>query len=385
MLGRKNLTKYLHNSKKSCNFAAESCKDDMKSQIQHIAQDEQYQHLLHQVVEQAELFQYRTSIGMNQELIRFYWSIGEEMAATKAEAKWGSKFYQQFSRDLLDIFPDRKGFSVRNLQYINQMYRLFASERIIAPQAVAQLPTADLEFTPHPVAQITPIDYISLLPWSHIRYILDKGYSAEKSFYYVLKTIEYGWSRNTLLNFMSADLYESEGKSINNFPMTMPQQDSDYASEIIKNPYRLDFLELRKDYKEKELQRGLEENISRFLLELGDGFAYVGRQVRLEINGDEFFCDLLFYHLRLRRYIVVELKTGKFEPEFVSKLNLYCTAIDHLYKTEYDKETIGLLFCKEKNDLVAQWTVEKSEQPIAITRYELEKLLPSKQQKKIEE
>lgn len=384
-LGRKNLTKYLHNSKKSCNFAAESCKDDMKSQIQHIAQDEQYQHLLHQVVEQAELFQYRTSIGMNQELIRFYWSIGEEMAATKAEAKWGSKFYQQFSRDLLDIFPDRKGFSVRNLQYINQMYRLFASERIIAPQAVAQLPTADLEFTPHPVAQITPIDYISLLPWSHIRYILDKGYSAEKSFYYVLKTIEYGWSRNTLLNFMSADLYESEGKSINNFPMTMPQQDSDYASEIIKNPYRLDFLELRKDYKEKELQRGLEENISRFLLELGDGFAYVGRQVRLEINGDEFFCDLLFYHLRLRRYIVVELKTGKFEPEFVSKLNLYCTAIDHLYKTEYDKETIGLLFCKEKNDLVAQWTVEKSEQPIAITRYELEKLLPSKQQKKIEE
>ena len=369
----------MHNPKKSCNFAAESCKDNMKSQIQHIAQDEQYQHLLHQVVERAELFQYRTSIGINQELIRFYWSIGEEMAAAKAEAKWGSKFYQQFSRDLLDIFPDRKGFSVRNLQYINQMYRLFASERIIAPQPVAQLPTADLEFTPHPVAQITPIDYISLLPWSHIRYILDKGYSAEKSFYYVLKTIEFGWSRNTLLNFMSADLYESEGKSINNFPMTMPQQDSDYASEIIKNPYRLDFLELRKDYKEKELQRGLEENISRFLLELGDGFAYVGRQVRLEINGDEFFCDLLFYHLRLRRYIVVELKTGKFEPEFVSKLNLYCTAIDHLYKTEYDKETIGLLFCKEKNDLVAQWTVEKSEQPIAITRYELEKLLPSKQ------
>ena len=375
----------MHNSKKSCNFAAGSCKDDMKSQIQHITQDEQYQHLLHQVVERAELFQYRTSIGINQELIRFYWSIGEEMAAAKAEAKWGSKFFQQFSRDLLDIFPDRKGFSVRNLQYINQMYRLFASERIIAPQPVAQLPTADLEFTPHPVAQITPIDYISLLPWSHIRYILDKGYSAEKSFYYVLKTIEYGWSRNTLLNFMSADLYESEGKSINNFPMTMPQQDSDYASEIIKNPYRLDFLELRKDYKEKELQRGLEENISRFLIELGDGFAYVGRQVRLEINGDEFFCDLLFYHLRLRRYIVVELKTGKFEPEFVSKLNLYCTAIDHLYKTEYDKETIGLLFCKEKNDLVAQWTVEKSEQPIAITRYELEKLLPSKLQKKIEE
>ena len=339
--------------------------------------DEQYQQLLKQVIERAESFQYRTAIGVNQEQIRFYWYIGEDMAKAKAETKWGSKFYQQFSRDLQTQFPDSKGFSVRNLQYISQMYRLFTSGNIITPQAVAQLPSADIPFTPQPVAQISPIDYISLLPWSHIRYILDKGYNAEKSFYYVLKTIEYGWSRNTLLNFMSADLYESEGKSINNFPMTMPQHDSDYASEIIKNPYRLDFLELRKDFKEKELQRGLEENISRFLIELGDGFAYVGRQIRLEINGDEFFCDLLFYHLRLRRYIVVELKTGKFEPEFVSKLNLYCTAVDHLYKTDDDKDTIGLLFCKEKNDLVAQWTVEKSEQPIAITRYELEKLMPN--------
>lgn len=349
--------------------------DNQQSLLIH---DEQYQQLLRQVIKRAELYQYRTAIGTNQEQIRFYWSIGEDMTKAKAETKWGSKFYHQFSHDLQTKFPDRKGFSIRNLQYINQMYRLFTSAQIITPHAVAQFPNTDREFTPQPVAQITPIEYISLLPWSHIRYILDKGYSAEKSFYYVLKTIEYGWSRNTLLNFMSADLYESEGKSINNFPMTMPQQDSDYASEIIKNPYRLDFLELSKDFKEKELQRGLEANISRFLIELGDGFAYVGRQVRLEVNGDEFFCDLLFYHLRLRRYIVVELKTGKFEPEFVSKLNLYCSAVDHLYKTDNDKDTIGLLFCKEKNDLVAQWTVEKSEQPIAITRYELEKLLPQK-------
>lgn len=350
----------------------------MKSELQRISQDEQYQQLLQHVIERAKIVQYRTSVGMNQEQIRFYWSIGEDMAVAKAEAKWGSKFYQQFSHDLMKAFPEQAGFSVRNLQYINQMYRTFTSAHIIMPQPVAQLPAGSYEIAPQLVAQKqgTPLDYISLVPWGHIRFILDKGYSAEKSFYYILKTIEYGWSRNTLLNFMSADLYESEGKSINNFPATMPQQDSDYATEMIKNPYRLDFLQLRKDFKEKELQRGLEENISRFLIELGDGFAYVGRQVRLEIDGDEFFCDLLFYHLRLRRYIVVELKTGKFEPEFVSKLNLYCTAIDHLYRTDHDGDTIGLLFCKEKNDLVAKWTVEKSEQPIAITRYELEKLLP---------
>lgn len=198
--------------------------DNQPSQLIH---DEQYQQLLRQVIKRAELFQYRTAIGINQEQIRFYWSIGEDITKARAEAKWGSKFYNQFSRDLQAQFPDRKGFSVRNLQYISQMYRLFASEQIITPQAVAQLPTADSEFTPQAVAQITPIDYISLLPWSHIRYILDKGYSAEKSFYYVL---------------------------------------------------------------------------------------------------------------------------------------------------------IGLLLCKEKNDLVAQWTVEKSEQPIAITRYELEKLLPQSRQ-----
>ena len=365
----------------------------MKAELQHIAQDEQYQQLLQQVISRAKLMQYRTSVGINQELIRFYWAVGEDIANAKAETKWGSKFYQQFSRDLLQVYPDRKGFSVRNLQYINQMYRTFAFAKPITPQPVAQLPQPSFEFTPQPVAQIdnlpshqpiiqaftNPIDYISLVPWGHIRYILDKGFTPEKAFFYILKTIEYGWSRNMLLNMMSAELYEAEGKSINNFPATMPEPDSDYANEIVKNPYHLDFLQLRKDFKEKELQLGLEKNISRFLIELGDGFAYVGRQVRLEINGDEFFCDLLFYHLRLRRYIVVELKTGKFEPEFVSKLNLYCTAIDHLYRTDNDGDTIGLLFCKEKNDLVAQWTVEKSEQPIAITRYELEKLMPKAQ------
>lgn len=362
----------------------------MKAELQHIAQDEQYQQLLQQVISRAKLMQYRTSVGINQELIRFYWAVGEDISNAKAETKWGSKFYQQFSRDLLQVYPDRKGFSVRNLQYINQMYRTFAFTKPITPQPVAQLPQLSFEFAPQPVAQIdnlsshqpiiqaftNPIEYISLVPWGHIRYILDKGFTPEKAFFYILKTIEYGWSRNMLLNMMSAELYEAEGKSINNFPATMPESDSDYANEIVKNPYHLDFLQLNKDFKEKELQLGLEKNISRFLIELGDGFAYVGRQVRLEINGDEFFCDLLFYHLRLRRYIVVELKTGKFEPEFVSKLNLYCTAIDHLYRTDNDGETIGLLFCKEKNDLVAQWTVEKSEQPIAITRYELDKLMP---------
>lgn len=344
----------------------------MKSIVSDQKQDKQYQEFLKSIIEQAKATQYRTSIGVNQQLIQLYWFIGKEISALKADTQWGGKFFSRLSNDLTNVFPDMKGFSTRNLQYIKQMYDTFSTIEF-TPQSVAHI-------TPQAVAQITQtnsiIDYISLVPWGHIRFILDKKFTPEKSLFYILETIEHGWSRNMLLNMMASDLYESEGKTINNFPMTLPKRDSDYASEMLKNPYHLDFLNLDKDFKEKELQKGLEDNISRFLIELGDGFAYVGRQIRLEINGDEFFCDLLFYHLRLRRYIVVELKTGKFEPEYVSKLNLYCTAVDHIFKTDLDGDTIGLLFCKEKNDLVAQWTVEKNEQPIAITRYELKKLLP---------
>ncbi|MBQ6084631.1 MAG: DUF1016 family protein [Bacteroidales bacterium] len=345
----------------------------MKSIVFDPNRNQQYQNLLTRVINQAKVTQYRSCVGVNQQLIRLYWFIGEEISKLKADAKWGGKFFSQFSHDLTESFPDMKGFSTRNLQYIKQMYDTFSSKEI-TPQAVAQLQKANLPSVNNEFTN-SPIDYVSLVPWGHIRFILDKDFSPEKSFYYILKTIEYGWSRNMLLNMMASELYESEGKTINNFPTTLPKNDSDYASEMLKSPYHLDFLNLRKDFKEKELQKGLEDNISRFLIELGNGFAFVGRQIRLEINGDEFFCDLLFYHLRLRRYIVVELKTGKFEPEYVSKLNLYCTAVDHIYKTDLDGDTIGLLFCKEKNDLVAQWTVEKNEQPIAITRYELKKLL----------
>ncbi len=336
----------------------------MESIIHNSAYDSQYQKLLTSVIEQAKATRFRTSVGVNQQLIRLYWFIGEEITRLKIDTKWGSKFFTQLSHDLMSAFPDMKGFSTRNLQYIKQMYDTFSSITI-TPQVVAQIGHTN-----------SVVDYVSLVPWGHIRFILDKKFGPDKSFFYILKTIEHGWSRNMLLNMMAAELYESEGKAINNFPTTLPKDDSDYATEMLRNPYHLDFLNLNNDFKEKELQKGLEDNISRFLIELGAGFAYVGRQIRLEINGDEFFCDLLFYHLRLRRYIVVELKTGKFEPEYVSKLNLYCTAVDHLFKTDLDGDTIGLLFCKEKNDLVAQWTVEKNEQPIAITRYELKKLLP---------
>ena len=312
-----------------------------------------------------------TAIGVNRELIMLYWSIGRDIVEMQEHEKYGDALIYRLSEDLQREFPNAKGFSYRNLHYMKNMYLTFIQIHKNLPQPVAESTNTNL---PQPVAE-TALDYVSLVPWGHIRYLLDKRYSPEKAFFYITQIVEHGWSRNMLLNMMATDLYESKGISINNFLQTLPPVESDYAKEIIKDPYHFDFLGLSEGYKERDLQLGLEENISRFLIELGDGFAYVGRQVKLDINGDEYYCDLLFYHLKMRRYVVVELKTGKFEPEFVSKLNLYCTAIDHMYKSEIDGDTIGLLICKEKNDLVAQWTVEKSQQPIAITRYELNKII----------
>ena len=316
----------------------------------------------------------RSAIGVNRELIMLYWSIGKDIVEMQEGGKYGDALIYRLSEDLQREFPTSKGYSYRNLHYMKNMYLTFSHLHTTLPQFVAESPNTNL---PQAVAE-SALDYVSLVPWGHIRYLLDKRYSPEKAFFYITQIVEYGWSRNMLLNMISTDLYETKGASVNNFVQTLPPMESDYAQEIIKDPYHFDFLGLTDGYKERDLQLGLEENISRFLLELGEGFAYVGRQVKLDINGDEYYCDLLFYHLKMRRYVVVELKTGKFEPEFVSKLNLYCTAIDHMYKSDIDGDTIGLLICKEKNDLVAQWTVEKSQQPIAITRYELNRILSLK-------
>ena len=322
----------------------------------------------------------RAAVGVNRELIMLYWSIGKDIVEMQEGGKYGDALIYRMSEDLQREFPSTKGYSYRNLHYMKSMYLTFSQVHINLPQPVAESVDTNL---PQAVAE-SALNYVSLVPWGHIRYLLDKRYSPEKAFFYITQIVEYGWSRNMLLNMMSTDLYEVKGSSVNNFSQTLPPVESDYAREIIKDPYHFDFLGLSEGYKERDLQLGLEENISRFLLELGEGFAYVGRQVKLDINGDEYYCDLLFYHLKMRRYVVVELKTGKFEPEYVSKLNLYCTAIDHMYKSDIDGDTIGLLICKEKNDLVAQWTVEKNQQPVAITRYELDKILCSQKQNNTE-
>lgn len=304
----------------------------------------------------------KAASAVNSELVHFYWLLGKDINEKSFKNTYGSNFFEKLSKDIQEELPDEKGLSPVNLRYAYRFYSLYSNNEIL----------------PQPVEEFSA--KLFLVPWGHHRIIIDKlNKEPEKAIFYINKTIENGWSRAVLLNMLDTNLYETSGKSINNFKTTLPAVQSELAKEIIKNPYNFDFLSLREDYKERELQEALENNILKYLMELGKGFAFYGRQVRLEVNGDEYFCDQLFYHTKLHCYIVVELKITKFEPEFVSKLNFYCNAVNHLIKGKEDNDTIGLLICKEKNDIVAQWTVEKSKEPIAITKYELKNLLEVKE------
>lgn len=304
--------------------------------------------------------QIKASIAVNEEMLELYWNIGKDISERKFENKYGSAFFENLSHDLRSEFPTVQGFSVTNLKYIKRFY-LFYKE--IRHQLGDEF--ENIVFT---------------IPWRHHIEIFTKAKTTDEALFFIQKTKENGWSRAMLLNMMDTKLYETKGNTVNNFALVLPKEDSECAKEILKDEYKFDFLTLREDYDENALHNSLEQNLIKFLLELGSGFAFVGSHVPFVVNGDEYECDLLFYHLKLRRYIVVELKVVKFEPEFISKLNFYCNAVNHTIKSDEDKNSIGLLICKEKNDLVAQWTVENANEPIGISTYNLKDVLPSEKE-----
>jgi len=330
--------------------------------------------------------QIKAAVKVNTELLRLYWDLGQDIVARQMEAAWGSGFFEQLSKDLIKEFPDMKGFSTSNLYYIKQFY-LFYSQDLPNFQQVAgkiQLHNSNNlqvienkgdtirqqfadELENHPIFQI---------PWFHHVQIITKCKSIKEALFYVQKTIENGWSRATLMNFMETDLFSSQGKALNNFPRLLPEQQSDLAKQILKDPYNFDFLALTENYKEKELEDALTDNITKFLLELGQGFAYVGRQIPVKIGKKERFIDLLFYHLELRCFVVIELKATDFEAEYVGKLGLYISAINHQKKKDIDNPTIGMIICKTKDHIEAQYSLEATNLPIGVSEYQFAKLLP---------
>lgn len=330
--------------------------------------------------------QIRAAVKVNQELLKFYWELGRDIEEMHVEERWGEKVIKNLSVDLQYINPNATGFSVRNIYYSKKFYLLYKQYITIVPQAVAQfgnekvpqVVAQNFELVPQPVGQLT--DVLFSIPWGHHRYLMDKyGNDPEKAFFYVRKTMEEGWSRDMLLNYMESNLYEREGKALTNFKNTLPEITSELAQELTKDPYNFAFTGITQPYNERILKDALLNNITHFLTELGTGFAYVGKEYRLQVGKTENFIDLLFYNLNLSCYVVIEVKIGKFEFSDIGQLGGYVVACNHqLRKEGRDNPTIGLLICKEKDRVQAQYALESSSQPLGISEYDLEKFYPEK-------
>lgn len=337
--------------------------------------DEEYKKWIEDIGKRYKHSQIKAAVSVNRQMLGFYWSIGKDIVEKAAESKWGSGFFDNLSKDMRLILPGVQGLSSSNLRYMKKFYELYSSS--ILPQLVGELISKDNPASfPQLVGDLSEEELFSI-PWGHHRVIIDKCKSdREKAIFFVKKTILNNWSRAVLLNFLDTDLYERQGKAITNFEYALPALQSDLAQEITKDPYNFDFIAIRENYNEKELKDALMDNITKFLMELGKGFAFVGREYTIPIEGTEEKIDLLFYHLYLHCYIVVEVKIVPFTSRDIGQVGTYVNIVDDLVKTDFDAKTIGLIICKSKNNVLAKYAVNSSKEPIGISEYELSSLLP---------
>jgi len=305
----------------------------------------EYKAFFKEIKEKILTSQIKAALAVNHELINLYWEIGSKIHLKQKDEGWGSKTVENLAKDLKSSFPEMRGFSLTNIKYMVQFAKEYP-EFAISQQVVGQI------------------------PWGHNILLLQKLETLQDRIWYAHKTIEHGWSRNVLLHWLDSGLHKREGKAITNFQITLPFPQSDLAHQALKDPYCFDFLTLRDKHDEQELESGLLDHVQRFLLELGAGFSLVGRQVHLEVGDQDFYIDLLFYHYKLRCFIVVELKATDFKPEFVGKMNFYLSAVDDKMRHPDDKSTIGLLLCKGKNKVVAEYALRDINKPIGISQYE---------------
>ncbi|MBP5390884.1 MAG: DUF1016 family protein [Bacteroidales bacterium] len=325
--------------------------------------DDDYLRWVKEISSRYRKGQIKAAMKVNQEMLRFYWELGRDIVERNAENKYGSRFYAALSKDLKNLIGNEKGLSARNLMYAKNLYLLYYSSSKNLQQVAAN-----------------SLNNIFCIPWGHHILLIDKCHSdCTKALFYVQKTLDNGWSRNTLLNYIDADLYERSQNALTNFRRTLPEVSSDLALELAKDPYNFSFTGISGIYNERKLKDALVDNISQLLLELGTGFAYVGKEYCLHIGDNEKFIDLLFYNLKLSCYVVVEVKIGKLDFADIGQLSGYVVACNHLLRKDgRDNPTIGLLICKEKDYLIAQYALEASNQPIGISEYELAKLYPER-------
>lgn len=295
------------------------------------------------------------AVSLNRAMLQLYWEIGRSISKKINEAQWGSSIVDKLAKDLKKEFPNQKGFSRSNLFYMKKWFEFHSVK------------SDDFEKVPQPVGQI---------PWGHQRVIITKVRSYEEALFYCGKTVENNWSRAVLLNQLDSGLFHRIGKATTNFSKTLTEPHSELAKDTLKDPYKLDFLDLGEKIMERDIERQLVKHITSFLLELGKGFSFVGQQIGLKIDGQDFYIDLLFYHIKLKCYVVIELKAIEFKAEFAGKMNLYLSAVDDQLKTESDNPTIGLLLCKSKSEIIAEYALRGTTQPIGIAQYDLNRAIP---------
>ncbi len=291
--------------------------------------------------------QQRATLSVNRELVLLYWQIGRDILERQQAQGWGAKVIDQLAKDLMTAFPDMKGFSRSNLMYMRAFHEAWPEEPIVQ-QLVGQL------------------------PWGQNLLLLTKLKTREERQWYAAKAIEHGWSRNVMWHHISTQLQQRTGKAVTNFDQRLPSPDSELAQQTLKDPYLFDFLGVSNEAHEREIETAMTRHVTKMLMELGEGFAFVGRQVPVEVDGQDFFIDLLFYNYRLHRFLVVELKAGDFKPEHAGQLNFYVTVVDEKIKSDEDKPTLGLLLCKQQHRVVAEYALRGMTQPIGIAEYKLQ-------------
>ena len=367
--------------------------------------DEGYVQWIADIKQRFRQSQIKAAMRVNTAMLKFYWSMGQDIVELRAESKWGTGFFNQLSLDMRTAFPDETGFSVTNLKYMKRWYAFYSERVAICPQvgdecgaalvsktgdkqnvtirqqvadelgaAIRQQP-AD-ESGPKVGSRLEIPEIFGRIPWFHHVHIISKCQSLEEALFYINRIADEGWSRIRLEAQVAANLFGSQGAAITNFEHTLPAPQSQLAKEILKDPYHFGFLSMGEEYEEKDLEEALVDNVTQFLLELGKGFSYVGHQMELQMPGGQtFFPDLLFYHIPQHRYVVIELKVVKYIPEFAGKLNFYVTAVDELLRGEGDNPTVGLIICKSTDKTVVEWSLRDINKPLGVSRYQLEEVV----------
>lgn len=349
--------------------------------------DESYVQWMADIKQRFRQSQVKASVHVNTAMLEFYWSVGRDLVMLRAEERWGAGVVKQFALDMRQAFPNETGFSDTNVKYMKRWY-LFYYEHVIKGHQVGDQ-FEDIEKGQQVADQIERIEkshqvgdqlempeVFGRIPWKHHVHIISKCHSLDEALFYINRVVEEGWSRSRLEDQVAANLFGSQGAAITNFEHTLPAPQSQLAKELLKDPYHFEFLSMKEEYEEQDLEDALVSNVTRFLMELGQGFSYVGRQMELQMPGGQtFFPDLLFYHIPQHRYVVIELKVVKFIPEFAGKLNFYVTAIDELMRGESDNPTVGLLICKSTDKTVVEWSLRDINKPLGVSTYQLEEVV----------